>query len=65
MELGERALIELEKVLADELSVAALRLAFNRRTELERRYNTLLLWLLFVGAAVICSAAAVYALVRR
>jgi hypothetical protein len=39
MELGERALIELEKVLADELNVATIRLAFNRRTELEGRYN--------------------------
>jgi hypothetical protein len=64
MQLGKRALIELEKSLADDLNVAALRIAFNRRAELEGRWSAFLPWLLYMGAAVAWSGAAVYALLR-
>jgi hypothetical protein len=40
--LGERALIKLEKVIAEELGIDELRLAMLQRSDAERRFNKIL-----------------------
>ena len=63
-DLGEQALVELEKVVADELNIDALRLTSKLRTQAERPYNSILPWVLYPVAAVGWFVAAVYAILR-
>jgi uncharacterized membrane protein len=64
LELGERALIALEKVVADGLCINELRILSQQHHAAEGRRIKILTYVLFIGGAVMWSGAAVYAFTR-
>ena len=64
LELGERALIELEKVVADGLCINELRILSQQHHAVEGLRMRILTYVLFIGGAVMWSVAAVYAITR-